>query len=297
MLFQTRTHFSKYRLALGLLLVGFSGWSAHAQQANGDGFSAKSDVAGIEFITLDHLPKAPASASSQEECTTLVITPKTTSGQAVAALGWGVTAELPLGPYQAVSFAGQFDPATSGTCEVDKGNVAIFQDQKLIALAYAGKGSKQTIGTISALQDGLRVWDGGLVGSPVADLHVRDGHLLQITAIAAEDLVCAGQGKVPNVYGKPIDKARQALGSSGWEPLKNPKDLAADEVQYGQELALSRRGIVEVDSCSGTGFNFCGFYYRKGDMELSVTTVGEGDFPAVVDYHAACDQTHWHQPD
>jgi hypothetical protein len=269
---------------------------AHAQQQANDGVSAKSDVAGIEFVTLDHLPKAPASAQSQKDCDWKLTKPKTAGGQAVAALGWGVTAEVPLGAYQAVSFAGQFVPSTSGACEIDKGNVAIFSDRQLIALAYAGKSSKQTIGSIAELQDGLRIWDGGVVAAPIADIHV-DGKSLEVVPVAAEDAVCQGMGKVPNVYGKPIDQARQSLISAGWAPFKNPKNLAADEGQYGLELELTKQGIVEVDTCSGTGFNFCNFYYRKDAMELSVTTAGEEGFPRVVGYGAQCDQAHWHQPD
>jgi hypothetical protein len=284
------------RLILVFALTGMAG-IAHAQQQANDGVSAKSDVAGIEFATLDRLPKAPASATSQKDCDWMLVKPQTAGGQAVAALGWGVTAEVPLGAYQAVSFAGQFEPSTSGTCQIDKGNVAIFSDRQLIALAYAAKGAKQTIGSIAVLQDGLRIWDGDLVAAPVADIHVIDGKGLEVVAVAAEDAVCQSAGKVPNVYGKPIDQARQSLISAGWAPLKNPKDLAADEAQYGQELELGKQGIVEVDACSGTGVNFCNFYYRKDAMELSVTTAGEEGFPRVVGYGAQCDQAHWHKSD
>lgn len=278
--------FSFRRIALCALLVNGIASSAHAQEQQ-----AKSDVAGIEFVTLDHLPRAPASAKSQKDCDWKLTKPKTAGGQAVAALGWGVTAEQPLGAYRAVSFAGQFEPSTSGTCHIDKGNVAIFSDQQLIALAYAAKGAKQTIGSIALLQDGLRIWDGDLVAAPIADIRLADGKSLQVVPVAAEDAVCESAGKVPNVYGKPIDQARQSLISAGWAPLKNPK---ADE---GQELELSKQGMVEVDSCSGTGVNFCNFYYRKDAMELSVTTAGEEDPRIVVGYGTQCDQAHWHQPD
>lgn len=283
------------RLILVFALTGMAGIT-HAQQQPNDGVSAKSNVAGIEFVTLDHLPKAPASAASQKGCDWKLTEPKTAGGQAVAALGWGVTAEVPLGAYQAVSFAGQFAPSTSGACEIDKGNVAIFSDRQLIALAYAAKGAKQTIGSIAVLQEGLRILDGGLVAMPVADIHV-DGKSLEVVPVAAEDAVCQGLGKVPNVYGKPIDQARQSLISAGWAPFKNPKNLATDEGRYGLELELSKQGIVEIDICSGTGFNFCNFYYRKDAMELSVSTTGEDGFPPVVGYGAQCDQAHWHQPD
>ena len=154
--------FSFRRIALSALLINGIASAAHAQQ-KAEMISAKSDVAGIEFVALGHLPKAPASAKSQKDCDWMLAKPQTAGGQAVAALGWGVTAEQPLGAYQAVSFAGQFEPSTSGTCQIDKGNVAIFSDRQLIALAYAAKGAKQTIGSIALLQDGLRIWDGDLV--------------------------------------------------------------------------------------------------------------------------------------
>jgi len=285
--------FSFHRIALSALLINGIGLSAHAQQAND--VSAKSDVAGIEFVTLGHLPKAPASAASQKDCDWMLTKPKTAGGQAVAAQGWGVTAEQPLGAYQAVSFAGQFEPSTSGTCQIDKGNVAIFSGRQLIALAYAGKGAKQTIGSIAVLQEGLRIWDGDLVAAPVADIHVLDGKNLEVVAVAAEDAVCQSAGNVPNVYGERIGQARQSLIAAGWAPLKNPKDLAASEDQYSQELELSKQGIVEVDTCAGTGLAFCNFYYRKDAMELSVTTASEDR--RVVGYGIQCDQAHWHQPD
>jgi hypothetical protein len=117
--------------------------------------------------------------------------------------------------------------------------------------------------------------------------------LFQIGPVANKDAVCAGQGAVPNVYGKPINQAREALIANGWKPLENPDDLAADS----RELALSQHGVIEVSSCSGTGFGFCLYYYRKRDMELSVSTAGDDDFPTVTGYDTACERAHWHQPD
>lgn len=295
---QIRANSSFLRIAFFILLFDFISCSAYAQeQDNDDALSAKSSVAGIEFVTLGHIPKAPGSAKSQKECGFLLVKPKTAGGRIVAALGWGLTAEVPFGAYDAVSFAGQFEPSSSGSCETREGNVAIFKDRQLIALAYATKGVKQTIGTISALRDGLRIWDGSLAATPVADIHFLDGYLFQIDPVADQDLVCAGQGKVPNIYGKPINTAREALMSDGWVPLKNPQDFAADKVQYARELALSQRGIVEVDSCSGTGAAFCKYFYRNGNMELSVTTSGDEDFPRVAGYETSCDKAQWHQSD
>jgi hypothetical protein len=299
MLFRMLSHFPLRDLALFALLLGLLGGPAFAQQsqANDDALSAESTVPGIRFVALAQLPRAPASAKSQKECDWLLIKPKTSGGKAAAALGWGVTAEVPLGAYEAVSFAGQFTPSTSSSCEIAQGNLAIFKGQQLIALAFATKGAKQSIGRVSVLQEGVRIWDGDLVASPVGDLNFLDGYLFRIGPLASEDSVCAGQGAVPNIYGKPINQARQALISKGWAPLENPRDLAADKDQYHREISLSQRGVVEVDSCSGTGFGFCGYYYRKASMELTVTTDGDDEFPSVVDYDTSCDKAHWHKPD
>jgi len=141
--------------------------------------------------------------------------PKTPGGRLAASLGWGVTAEVQLGAYEALSFASQFEPSTSSTCEISQGNVAIFKGERLLALAYAAKGTKQSIGRISAIQEGPRIWNGDPVAAPVVDLSFLDGHLFQIGPVANEDAVCAGQGTVPNIYGKPINQAREALIANG----------------------------------------------------------------------------------
>lgn len=51
---------------------------------------------------------------------------------------------------------------------------------------------------------------------------------------------------------------------------------------------LVRRGVPEVEDCSGTGFGFCGYGYRGAAGRLSVTTVGDNDFPSVSGYEVHC---------
>jgi hypothetical protein len=87
---------------------------AQEHQATDDALSARSVVVGIEFITIGRLPHAPASAKSQKDCDWMLAKPKTPGGRLAASLGWGVTAEVQLGAYEALSFASQFEPYRKG---------------------------------------------------------------------------------------------------------------------------------------------------------------------------------------
>ncbi len=57
---------------------------------------------------------------------------------------------------------------------------------------------------------------------------------------------------VPNIYGQPIDRARALLQHSGWPPAPRATRGGND----GRMADLVRRGVPEVEDCSGTGF--CG---------------------------------------
>lgn len=249
---------------------------------------ASSAIAGLAFAMLDKLPRAPASAKRvPEACTRYVVQPKTSGGRTARAFGWPVTGEAAFGPFTAVSFARAFEPATSGTCVVQEGNVGIFTGQgELVALAYAPRGSKTSIGRVSALEGGaIRVWDGDPPGMPVGDIERIDGgYHLRLGALAPQETLCGGRSAVPNIYGKPIDEARKLLWARGWAPIPTQPPPEKDS----REGELARRGVTEVEGCSGTGFGYCSFNYRGGGGRLAVTTMGEAEFPGVVGYGVTC---------
>ena len=248
-----------------------------------------SRIPGIELIRLAKLPKAPASASSRQECGALDA-PKGDDGKAVAALGWGVTAEATLGGYQAVSFAGKFEAGTSGACDIDQGNVALFESGRLVVLIYAARNAKTSIGRIVSTKDGLRILDGDLVPMPVGDIHLAGDRTIEVVPLPREEAVCDGRGVVPNLYGKPITEVRKEIMAKGWTPLRGPPPSEPDAVAKD----LQRLGIVEAVDCAGTGFAFCSYYYRQNDMELSVTSFGDRK-PTVSAYHVACERAGWHK--
>ncbi|WP_334052334.1 hypothetical protein [Burkholderia cepacia] len=241
-----------------------------------------SELKDIRMKPLANLPMA-GSANDRGDCSQLVIQPKSAAARLVAAQGWAVMSDMPLGPYRAISFAGQMEAATSGTCSITQGNVAVFENGRLIALAYGKSAEDTAIGRLAPLESGaVRIWDGDIAPSPAGDLHVdRDG-TLRLSRVADKDAVCQGRAKVPNVYNMPIDKARKALIAHGWNPVRGG---ASGEPR---QSALVRRGIVETESCAGTGLAFCDFGYTGPAGKLTLTTVGEGALPSVTDYDVKC---------
>jgi hypothetical protein len=243
-----------------------------------------SEVRGVAFDPMSQLPRAPASAASRSECAGQVIDAKSAAAREVAEAGWGVTGEAKVGDYQLVSFAGSFEPGTSGSCFVSKGNVGVFEGTALRAVAYARPGSKETIGRIQPFgKDGARIWHGDIVPAPIADIR-RSAQGLVIGKLAAEEQTCGGS--VPPINDMPITRARKELIAAGWSPVNHgTPDDRIDE----REQTLAQLGVTEVDSCSGTGFGYCSFDYRKGKAKLGVTTVGDNEDPAVSDYGVSCD--------
>lgn len=252
-------------------------------QTNAPAPRVVSELKNIRMQALTKLPKAGGDAGDRDSCPQLVIQPKSVAAKQVAAQGWAVMADVPLGRYRAVSFAGQMEAATSGTCNVTQGNVAVFDNDRLVALAYGKSAEDTAIGTLSLLEGGaVRVWDGDIAPSPVGDLHVDSDGTLRISKVADEDAVCQGRAKVPNVYNMPIDKARKALATQGWNPVRGK---ASGE---SRQTALAKRGIVEAESCAGTGLGYCDFNYAGSAGRLTLTTVGDNALPQVAGYGVKC---------
>jgi len=245
-----------------------------------------SSIPAVAFEAADRLPKAPASAASQSECANLIKAPQSPAARQVVKAGWGLTGEGRIGKYRAVSFAGSFEPGTSGSCAVGKGNVAIFEGEKIVAIAYVPATGKRTIaGIVPFEEDALRIWDGDLLSAPLADIRVAEGRGLTIEKPATREMACGGGTPVPNIYGMPITKARKLLEKSGWDPVGNGDGADREDPR---EAALAEAGVKEVASCSGTGFGFCSYDYKRPEAALAVTTVGDGADPSVSDYAVRC---------
>ncbi|TQX85192.1 MULTISPECIES: hypothetical protein [Rhizobium] len=280
-------HNTTYTIAV--LVSVFNAPTLISKAIANDGISVKTTVPGIAIARLSKLPKPPEPISSATACNVLREL-KTQGGSEATSLGWGVTGEAKLGQYDAVSFAGRLDQVAGSACEVAQGNVALFDGTELLAILYADKQSKLTIGRITAVKDRVRILDGGLVAMPVGEIRFRGDQTIEVDPLAPEEGVCDDKGLVPNVYGKPIAQARKQIMARGWVPYQSPPSSTRDPV--GDDIR--KTGIVEATDCSATDFAYCRNYYRQGHMELGVTTFGDDD-PKVSDYAATCDQSSWHE--
>lgn len=250
------------------------------------GPTLRSGVSGLRIVATTDLPTRSGGADGA--CGPAVVAPRSTGGKAVMARGWTVTGEVRAGGYDLVSFVGAMEPGTSGTCQLRDGNVAFFKDGRLHALAYTAKGGTRSIGSIERLDNGdVRILDGDLVVQPLADIRFGSAGAVSIAEPARTEKVCGGRADIPNVRGMPIDKARAALGKAGWVPATGRAGPAERDERAER---LSRNGVVEAESCSGTGLGYCSFGYRAAAGSLSVTTVGDGEWPIVSDYAVTCDK-------
>ncbi|WP_414449093.1 hypothetical protein AB4851_07510 [Burkholderia sp. 22PA0099] len=248
-----------------------------------------SEVAGTSLVALSVLPRSPERAPVPEFCAHYRLDAKALSpaGRAVEAMGWFAMSEASLGRYRVVSFASGFDPGTSAICTPHNTNLGVFDGAKLVALAYLSRTAPWQFGTLDSLETGgLLIGEGEHVGGPVAELHQQDEGLA-LTGVAASRSFCGGRAMVPNVFGKSIAVARTILIAAGWQPVRpaekpGPDDAAAD---------LAKHGVIEADTCSGTGVGYCSYRYRNASAALSVVTVGGDPDPRnnnVVGANAQC---------
>ncbi|WP_128515800.1 hypothetical protein [Tabrizicola thermarum] len=268
-------------MRLALIALALAATSARAELA--------SRIPGLDIVTLDRLPPAPADRGDAAYCSHLASQPETAAGRAVQAQGWTVTGEVPFGTLTAVSFVGSFLQGTSGTCLRRDGNVGFFAGDKLTALIYARNAEELPIGFIAPFADsGLRLWSGDYLPEPLADIQPTAGGIT-VVPLAATEPVCHGTAEVPLIYGLPIDVARKRLAEAGWQPVPFQGDRSES---MGLDAEIAARGVPEVDVCSGTGFGFCGYAYAGPAGSLAVTTMGEfgedGSFPVVADYGVDC---------
>jgi hypothetical protein len=250
------------------------------------GQEAMSELPEIMAAAVSKLPEGPRPAREDDNCSTSLIDPETDAGRLVQKRGWGVMSEVAIGEYQLVSFAGNFEPGTSGSCAIQQGNIGVFAGRQLKAILYTSNKTDELIGALVPLENGnVRLWSSGYLESPVADILVGSIGLV-VRPVAEEDTFCGGKLIVPNIYDEDITEARKLLIAAGWQPEEQPR------MEWGQQPDLQDLGIVEAVDCSGTGFGFCEYSYGRNGASLSVTTAGElweDNVPSVAKYAVTCE--------
>lgn len=75
----------------------------------------------------------------------------------------------------------------------------------------------------------------------------------------------------------PLSVARAELLAKGWRPVET-FGVDADGHRWSQQGdagEMYRAGIIEVETCSGTGQNFCSFNYARKGKCLALQSRGE----------------------
>ena len=102
-----------------------------------------------------------------------------------------------------------------------------------------------------------------------------------VTGVAVAVAVAVAADAVPIKKDQTISQARTALLRAGWSLAPLFRDITPAEqkrldiVLTGNDMELYRHGFQEIEYCSGIGFNYCFFNYKKGAQCLRVGTKGE----------------------
>ena len=245
-----------------------------------------SSVKGFHIVATTDLPQAPQSETTNKSLSNCrVDPPETAAGKIVAGQGWHVMSEVEAGNNTIISFFSEGEDGTSGSCFVKNGNVGIFEGNQLKAIVYddvVKKGAWSSIGRVSSTNQSnvFRLSEYTPGDQPVVDLYIS-GNLARIQPLALVEPFCKGMAPVPNVVDKPVERARQQLMGYGWSPIPG------DDEHDSRLEELRSKGIIEGDACSGTGFGFCEFSYkRESGASLNITTVGD-DF-MIANYGVTC---------
>ena len=224
------------------------------------------EVTELKFSYLKTIPMGPLPNDFDKGwCDRSIIEPNTISGKNILKKGWGILSEQSLGPFEFVSFAGEFKDGLSGSCIISQGNVAIFKAGELVGVIYTSLKDDELIGK-------LWIAEGGVVQllNPLfqswADIKILKDKI-QIEYKASVQSFCNGAVIVPNVVGEPIREARQSLIEFAWEPTIQTEEVV---LSFVEEMRQSR--IVETIDCAGTGFGYCSFEYENANASLYVTT-------------------------
>jgi hypothetical protein len=175
------------------------------------------------------------------------------------------------------------DAGTSAVCYPKNGNLAIFDGSRLEAIAYRQNPSADddVLGVAEQIDDRRIRLNTDTPTAPFADAVLRDG--VYIEPPAREDRVCDGAAAVPNIYDQDIRQARKKLIAFGWRPQRPSEELLG-----GLDRELKAQGVVEVESCAGTGWGPCAFNYKhKKGFALRVVSRGE-DVAFVINYGVEC---------
>jgi hypothetical protein len=270
-------------VGLGLLSSLCTGTASFADIVQ---FEIDRDLNNFRFSAINSIPSGPYPNVNKAPCNHFVVSSddqKFSISRPVEDKGWGILSEVRLAKYHFIAFAGSFIGGTSASCSISQSQIAIFEQNNLLGIIHLDASEASLIGSLKQMDAGfIRVFSGGLIQIPVADIHLSlDGFELKTISVITS--YCNGNSIVPSVIGKTIIEARNALFNYGFEPIE-----VSEPFVPAWRRPLINHGIHEVDACSGSGFAFCRFGYKNESSSVNLVTAGETDFPTVVRIGVNC---------
>ena len=284
----------QYFKALGLALLLSGGVGSVGQAENDSIVSNVSDYEGatVQIISninnilvakISSIPNGP-NPKLDEQCERLTVKPELKSAMLIYNKGWAITSQIVYGPYQIVSFAGDFEKVHTW-CIRKKTNIAIFHDESLLAIIYTKPENETALGSLELLETGhIGIYPTYIYHKKhVANLTFRNNEIS--INLPSYSMACGVDGIVPNINGLDIKKARKILFDYGWLPRNGKEIDGMGDMELG--YSEQRSETPELVSCGGGGFYRCYYAYQTTKSYLDVVTSGEPN-PTVSGVDGSC---------
>ena len=247
-----------------------------------------SNIENILVAKISSIPNNPnpevLEYAEGDQCEFLDIEPELKSAKLISNKGWAITSQVVYGPYELVSFAGQFERIHTW-CFADQTNIAIFHKDTLIGLIYTTEEASMALGGIELLKTSqiaiIPTWVSDKVQSAVLTFRKNkisvDGPYYS--------MACELDGIIPDIDGLEIQEARNILFDYGWKPRNGKKLDNMGDMVLGYD---SERDVTpELRTCGGGGLLRCWYNYESKNSYLEVLASGEPE-PIVSGVQGSC---------
>ena len=199
--------------------------------------------------------------------------------------GWRINYETTLGPIRLINVFRHYEPVNAICYQVDA-RIILFEHGVPIATILSGAMGEGPIEILENAGRGALRLVNEVGDPPFGELFLK-GRDIEIRPLPPADRIC-DDTILPNVFGKPIGRARTILHRSGWESEPQPpparfRDVDGNlSVDNYHDYDLYKNGFKERSDCNPMGF--CDFNYRHGKTSIKLHTYDE----KVVDYFETC---------
>jgi len=242
-----------------------------AKQSAASDIIITSNVKDILIAKISSIPNNP-NPKPNVYCDRMAVEPELKSAKLISNKGWEITSQIVYGPYEIVSFAGQFESSHTW-CFANQTNIAIFHKDTLLGLIYTTVENAYDLGSIELLETSQIA----IIPSYVYDKVQKAVLTFRKNKISVDEpyhsMACKLDGIIPDIQGLEIKEARNILFDYGWKP-RNGKELAdmGDMEFWYSEM---QDETPELRACGGGGFLRCYYNYENKNSYLEVIASGE----------------------